>query len=540
MNAKRDPSDGQRYDRLLQGPQLYPFAITKSSKYCPGQIFTPELDFKTRMYATYAIDDAEAVSTLPNKRPTAQISHLPNQQQLLFPLKPSSADEFLVNDEIPPPDLSYNKFACVIPPKRLEKEISSSTKHGPESELAASLNTSLPIHKPSTNFLKGSALKATATLTRPPNETLSAPPSTVLSSSPSTLPQQYHQPMSRHPRPTRSEPHPKREGHGPVRDDDESTTALPTSIYSSSTSLSSLPPHIIHSRLMGWKLTSPERRKELIQLFEDVHLPSDQEARDGNGTGGLDGSVVREKRRVLKRQTNAYEVTIARIASKTKSKMKYSLSESKFLSLASEPPPPVITSHFATRRPDPSSDPFKALLESKDTNRLLLDGGGGELFHQIKATEDEGQSQALENLTSKWGFAAARPLAKPVVPEYQSRSRDPKTLFEQADRMELLESAASIEKAASKTISTNLELTRHSSHRPLRLPSMDPNSPPGAASSSAGQEQKVNKVVGEPFLREMTVRSASRKKRELAEERRGLESPNKERARGVESPGSGG
>jgi hypothetical protein len=72
------------------------------------------------------------------------------------------------------------------------------------------------------------------------------------------------------------------------------------------------PAHQIHSRMMGWKLTSPERRKNLLHLLEHANL----------STASMTEDELRQHKRaredrdherikhIAKRQSEAYEQTI--------------------------------------------------------------------------------------------------------------------------------------------------------------------------------------------------------------------------------------
>lgn len=95
---------------------------------------------------------------------------------------------------------------------------------------------------------------------------------------------------------------------------------------SSSSELSGLPPaHQIHNRMMGWKLTSPERRKELLSMLANAQLSAstveDEGGTDdvfaaiaGRATGpaanGVGGDGMDEARRVARRQAEALEASI--------------------------------------------------------------------------------------------------------------------------------------------------------------------------------------------------------------------------------------
>jgi hypothetical protein len=562
--AQKDLSDSQRYDRILAGPSLPVYSITKSSQHQPGQIFTPELDYKTKFYATFHIDPSHEISFhLPSSSssPTLRGHHTePSPPAFL----PASCQEYQLEDQsLPQPDQSYNRFHNVIPIKKLKQDLRDQKK---KKSLEQTEETALlPIHKPSTNFLRGAVLRPSAH--SKPSAATGTPAAADhgLNSSSSNLSQRP--PVNFHPRvpppstptsATAGAPSPHRSSSQPRPISPSTSPPAPTrrppplagdddTLQSSSSSLTSLPPHIIHGRLMGWKLTSPERRKELIQLFEDVRQSS-QPGDDTDPRGELPEEVLEERRRVMKRQTEAYKATINRQSAKMKNKLKYSIQQSKRVAGSSEYPLAMASHGAATRyrnnhaTPTLSTDPFQPLIERKKQKEMAMTKAlSSDALSHIQPTS--GDPDGLETLTSKWGFsspATAVALMKPILPEYQTKARDPKLLFEHPDRMELLDSAASIEKAASRTISSNLEkaaaAAASSSQRARgrKLPTMGTTDSSVGAGAGAGvppsdlqqqqqrerEQQKLTKAVSEPFLRELSVRSANRKKRELAEERK--------------------
>jgi hypothetical protein len=623
--AVKDLSDPHRYDRILAGPSLPVYSITKSSQYQPGQIFTAELDYKTRFYATFHIDSADTSS------PTLRGKHYSSQNHQLDPVPqsfiPASCQEYRLDEQsFPLPAQSDNRFHNVIPIKTVKQDTKGQrTKNkNKNNPLELADETAMPVHKPSTNFLRGTVLKPSPhskVFSSTPDTSTTAPgnwrdgsrvshsgghglypSSSNLSQRPpsnfhprvpppvahapstptSTVPRGISSPhrSSSHSRPSsppilvpspapprRAPPAHSATGSAVSADDDTLPSA---SLVSASSSLTSLPPHIIHSRLMGWKLTSPERRKELIQLFEDVR----HQGAEGGGGGGeeereLSEEILEERKRVMKRQTEAYKATVNRQSVKMKNKMKYSLHSLGSLQQqqqqtkrgvvagarvegSSSEYPLALPSHEAATRyrnnhASPaltsSTDPFQALIEKKKQkemamNRALSNDALSHIHATAAAASGNGlDAEALESLSSKWGFSAATSgfgsgtglLMKPVLPEYQTKARDPKLLFEHPDRMELLDSAASIEKAASRTISSNLEKQAGAAassaqrSRGQRLPqTLGAEGEEQKEREQKEREQKLSKAVSEPFLRELSVRSANRKKRELAEERKEL------------------
>lgn len=528
--AKIDLTDSERYERILRGPTLPVYSITKSSQNIPGEIFTSEFDYQTTFYATYHIDShPQPHHPLPTSSQSPPSPLRPRSLKASPNLHPAPIPEPSPDHSLHLPKDSYQRFVNLLPLKK-NKNKAKTLKQASDTALTSATGSALPIkNKVSTNILKGSVLRPSFTRSSNSNHRNENGDDVKIRDEVADLGRHQTRPNNFHPRvapPLVSSSSYYPEHHSPPRttsptgehahsgehanNEDEETLPSP-SLDSQQSSSTTIPPHIIHSRLMGWKLTSPERRKELIQIFKNIHSSENHEQEEF-----VPEEVLEERKRVFKRQTDAYESTINRISSNTKNKLKYSIkSEKKFTSTSDQLR--VITTKDA-RRLDQSNDPFQHFLQQKNQNNLtknLLQEGGA---------SGKGSDEALlDNLTSKWGFSST--MMKPILPDYQNRARDPKILFEHPDRMELLESAASIEKAASKTISNNLELSKHSSHRTLRLPSMDPNAP---------LEQKLTKVVSEPFLREISVRSANRKKRELAEERKLMEDSAKNIKKDVE------
>jgi hypothetical protein len=150
-----------------------------------------------------------------------------------------------------------------------------------------------------------------------------------------------------------------------------------------------------------------------------------------------------------------------------------------------------------------------------------------EIENQMKSLKRQ-QGDELDEMTSKWGFGS-RMMSKPIVPTFQQSNRDPSQLFVHPDRMELLQTARSIEKAAAKTVTTNLEISGSNVGRTLARLSSN-------VESKEVSVDKMTKVISEPYLREMTIRSANRKKRELQEERKKMEEKKAEDGLGAVTP----
>ena len=72
------------------------------------------------------------------------------------------------------------------------------------------------------------------------------------------------------------------------------------------------PAHQIHSRMMGWKLTSPERRKDLLHMLEAANLSTasmtEEELKEHNKTNGK--KDIQKLKHIAKRQAEAYQHTV--------------------------------------------------------------------------------------------------------------------------------------------------------------------------------------------------------------------------------------
>ena len=69
--------------------------------------------------------------------------------------------------------------------------------------------------------------------------------------------------------------------------------------------------YCVHSRLMGWKLTSPERRKFLLRLLEKSYIPGDTD--DWNtDTEAETAQQAEDAKRIKQRGENAYHESVSR------------------------------------------------------------------------------------------------------------------------------------------------------------------------------------------------------------------------------------
>ena len=260
-------------------------------------------------------------------------------------------ETFLINKNI-----KQKEYKNVIPIKKTIKnnfkslEISpTSPSHPPSSSLnslpsspnereknQSPINTTLPNNKFSTNFLKGSSLKKekykkeekrnfspqfqqTQQQQQPLQESFnnqekkiqndqsyqSQPPAYYSQSE-----QQQQQPQQQ----TQEQNHNSKSNKKNKTDSNQRITEQEDSI---TTSNQLIPPHVIHNRLMGWKLTSPERRKELIDLFDHIHqensIDSNRKEEDiiyNQKKSTMTEEEYQEALRIAKRQTEAYEETI--------------------------------------------------------------------------------------------------------------------------------------------------------------------------------------------------------------------------------------
>ena len=280
-----------RFEKVFSGPSFSAVVVAKSSDYCPGQIFTLDTDFKTRQYATYVVDDPDASRTSKHSTPP-YAGHLPiTQLKKTVLLAPTERPHSAANEG--------RSASCKIPCKRAKdvKRFPSPDKPPPRSGLPPPQNT--------TATLRGSYLSKPRTAQGPQTDqhTTSLPEYHALSSS-SDANDDTH----------------KKKAHGGTRN------VMTGESSNSSSEISGLPPaHQIHNRMMGWKLTSPERRRELLSLLEHAQLSASTVEEDegydmmaamrGQGPRNVTPMTpmedeAMESRRIAQRQADAIATSI--------------------------------------------------------------------------------------------------------------------------------------------------------------------------------------------------------------------------------------
>ena len=282
-----------RFEKAFSGPAFSAVVISKSLEHCPGEIFTSDTDYKTRQYATFAVDDPDAAPRSHVYAPALGADHTGRPRMTV--LKKATLGAPLVRP------LSAAKesrnASCKLPFKKTTKEL----KRIPTTDDAP--QPSVFTATPQPTALRGSYLSKPKIYVDPQTDHNSL-----------ILPE-YH-PLS------------SSEGGGAGRTTRHGRSGGPPPGLSDSTSeLSGLPPpHQIHNRMMGWKLTSPERRRELLRMLENAQLSASTVEEDDH-QGVLDAMGGRaaqaftpgeakqlqgrdEARRIAQRQAEAIEMSI--------------------------------------------------------------------------------------------------------------------------------------------------------------------------------------------------------------------------------------
>jgi hypothetical protein len=269
-----------RFEKAFSGPSFSAVEVTKSSYHCPGQIFTLDTDYKTRAYATYAVDDPDAIRISkpaafgegPRPIPVAK-----NTTIAIPGGRPASVSK------------ESRNASCRIPFKKV-KDVKVIERDNRVTSAGFPLDQMPKVAK----FKGGCFTTMKANNPMPQTEPF--------------VPPEYNPNLSA----------------SSAGENKYKNTATGEHPSTSSSELSSLPPaHQIHNRMMGWKLTSPERRKELLSMLEHAQLSAStvEDNSDviaaisgrGNVTGRRPGTGegdLEEARRIAQRQAEAMEVTI--------------------------------------------------------------------------------------------------------------------------------------------------------------------------------------------------------------------------------------
>lgn len=432
------PRSGEdRYAEAGRGALLgAPIAVTKSKNNCPGEIFTISADYKTREWATFRLDDVDATPVMKSSchndvcfaRPQHQTNWRPKRQDIVIPNDVSTQ----VREEMKP----FSTLRC--------KEVSPSPTDPRSPEVTGTIPTidldddesscSASACSESTNGIFGIQHASESYNLRGTKLTKNAAISSKAHS--------YNNPY----KPNR--------GVFPL-DSLQSTPSNQTGTNKKKTSKKSiagveqseavtenveLPSHQIHSRMMGWKLTSPERRRNLLNMLEKTDLSTASLTEVETFRKSKSEKFLGYKNTVSKRQSEAYERSVRRLA----------LHQNKDFKRVQE--------ELHKRRAKENK-----LRSFKDVATDCVDP-----FHKIKATQNSRfeekrgirNTEVTQKVKSKsqsqipsdnadqciWD---SFPAERCISPSFQTVNRNPRALLNPAERMELLSNARDVESSAS-------------------------------------------------------------------------------------------
>lgn len=345
-------SETGRYNKLCSSARLgVPIKVTKSQKHCPGiteifcacqiwccvltsmllifampydvskgEIFTLQVDFKTREWSTFHIDDVEANVLLFDQK-----SMLNTSSRVALPREKPKYQDIIIPVEATIKVQEDAKLPFSTIPIKNCSPLKESKANGAELHKAIDIHTqSLPISSSHSVCSDSVSTQSTKSIfgSHNPIESYSFRGAKLSRNAPASSGHLSHV-HSQH----------KRQ---PALDADifsphcvESKSSLPQCVSTSAnptfTELltkssndisdgnhSDWPAHQIHSRMMGWKLTSPERRQDLLRLLATADLStaslSDEERRQHiKETGHLQQSRIKH---LAKRQAEAYESSV--------------------------------------------------------------------------------------------------------------------------------------------------------------------------------------------------------------------------------------
>mmetsp|Transcript_515 Transcript_515/g.912 ORF Transcript_515/g.912 Transcript_515/m.912 type:complete len:511 (+) Transcript_515:152-1684(+) len=496
-----------RFEKAFSSPSLSGVVVSRSSEYCPGDIFTPETDFKTRELAIYAIDDIDASPSPAHpshrhaSRPLSPIYHR---------TKPSTTGDVsdklknmtvTLPEDVPTPKLIVGA-SCKFPAKKSKDQLKAIKKEPVPRPAAHSIQHQLPTKKRAPNCLRGSKFSTSRT-SQPkplvpnnrnngqgnnhigPEESLAAALAAVSTAS---LPK-------------------------------DRTGILGDLSSSSTVSDDDAPSHLIHGRMMGWKLTSPDRRKELLHL---LHESSDGGSHEESNEEYMTEEEYKEYLRVVKRQTQAYEESINRLTYKQRKNFKASQThvEKRRREIKTGVSSHDFRSSLRQRPLSPSVhhavDPFAEVEVSVRSRRgrtpaasvaremRCRDNTEKSSQEKSSSIDSANDTTGVAGMAVGWGFApSGAPELKAPVPPFQTCVRSPRSLLNPADRMELLEHAKSVEKTTQVSASDALAVADiANSQKPAFMHQDLPQSPEARIKDAAS--------AVEPYLRKVATRGELR------------------------------
>lgn len=442
----------ERYNKAGQSAKLgVPIKVTRSKNFSPGGIFTLGTDFKTREWSSYRIDDIDASSTpfLPkfdisstNSRAHRQVA---NCHDLIIP-----ADISVRQGEVD--SQPKNKIPIKIakaPPKEI---VTENVDNSMDNQSQASSSQSVHSHSTRSIFGRGNPMKSYSFKgTKLCRNRLEKLDSRAIHHYPITQPFDDDSLHSFESIPSQS----------------MSKQSLNELVNKSSQDESEIntdwPAHQIHSRMMGWKLTSPERRRDLLRMLERANLStasmSEEELQDYKKK--TDDKKMRKIKLVAKRQAEAYERSVSRLALCQNKVFKFSMKQLdnikvKVLNVSEGEDVTDKVIRPCSRKLDIfkderiMEDPFanveveRAFTAEVAKTKRQLDIDKREKELKVSAIEiDEGAKNEMEVPIF---FQNTSPTQRRIqTPKFQTVDRDQRILLNPADRMELLSNARDVE-----------------------------------------------------------------------------------------------
>jgi len=482
------PSEFGRYHKGGSSAQLgLPIKVTKSKKHCPGGIFTLGTDFKTREWAAFRIDDEDAVLPLPGvgRGVSSTIRHhvpreTPKYHDIVIPVEVS------VEDEIGKLPFSTIPIKVVSPVKDEKK---SETKEVTVPKNVDIHSQTLPLSSSQSVGSQSTTSQSTRSIFGPRN------PMESYSFRGTKLSKKRLE-GGRLPCPLQ-----------PAMDDDdmfsiqsyESKTSQP---QGSSATLNDLlnnsshdseanqdwPAHQIHSRMMGWKLTSPERRQGLLRMLASADLSTasmtEEELRLHRK---MTGTKKQQKiHHLAKRQTEAFENNVSRLAQHQNKDFKFIKNQQDNLRAKVTKAADGANSASVDRVIRPCgkridttdifqydcNDPFasvevrraftaeaavglqqrqveRANAQHKQSLKQTVGGEGREQVKDVAVKQSATGSQKARAHKLPQGSAhlsADSTVPRSMTPNFQAVGRNHRDLLNPADRMELLSNARDVER----------------------------------------------------------------------------------------------
>jgi hypothetical protein len=275
-----------------------------------GGIFTLENDFKTREWSTFHIDDIDAMPV-----PFVMKQNESGISRITVPREKAKYQDIVIPVDV---SMKENAGGKLLPFSTIAMKVVSPTEESLDTHMNKATVEMMPLPADSSSSSVGSQSTRSIFGPRNPMESYSFRGTKLSKHKLESL--------------SRVDHHVNNNNYlSPVMDDDDlfslrsfeskashhstnkkATETLNKSHHAISVVNPDWPAHQIHSRMMGWKLTSPERRKDLLHLLEHADLSTasmtEDELRQHRQTAG-EKDFERIKQ-IAKRQTAAYEHSV--------------------------------------------------------------------------------------------------------------------------------------------------------------------------------------------------------------------------------------